>query len=691
MRKYLSVRLRVRLRVLALLLVLGRPAEGQTCPAPRTALVLSGGGAKGLAHIGVLKVLDSLGYRPDLVVGTSMGAIIGAMYASGYSGRDLDSLARRYSLAGLVRAEPRLLARTMGPLRPLIQWEPGRRGLRLRAAVVDELEINALVTAGLLPGNLLAAGNFDSLPIPFRAVVTNLATGQARVLAGGDLAQAVRASFAIPVVFRPVQLDDSLFVDGGIADNVPVGPARLDPTIQRVIVSDVGGGHKKEVDYESPIAQLDRIIDFLFLQPADSLGRNDIVIRPDVVDFPPLEFDSLRIDSLIARGVAAAQDSLAAPGCAGPARRGAGARVPRRLTGVAVERLSAADGAALVRLLDLRENAPLDERELQLRIRRLARWGLLESLWLNPVVAGDSVRLRIEPRRPPRRTLALGAAYDNELGGRLWVGALERRLFRQNIEASGVLFAGELRSELTAALRWGSALRPHRLAPLVRIRAADESIRRFDVDGMELPKIGTQEAIGLAGLERWLGGDWWVQAAGVAHLWEEPDGTGRSAAGGVFRVERLGRVADDAVEAEARLTGEYDRFQLTASTTLRALGLRLTPRLRLGWGEDLPVQAAFPLGGLEGFPGLHITERRGQREAMASLLVTRSVTPRIGLRVELAAGRSADDGELLAGNGWIGGARAGLSMETPIGPVRVEYGYNSDDRGALLVRVGRWF
>src|SRR5512134_281522 len=171
----------------ASLLLLPAPLPGQTCEQPGTALVLSGGGAKGLAHIGVLKVLDRLGYRPDLVVGTSMGAVVGAMYASGYSGRDLDSLARRYSLADLVRAEPRLLARTMGPLRPLIQWEAGRRGLRLRAAVVDEPEINALVTAGLLPGNIRAAGSFDSLPIPFRAVATNLATVNARILDSSDL------------------------------------------------------------------------------------------------------------------------------------------------------------------------------------------------------------------------------------------------------------------------------------------------------------------------------------------------------------------------------------------------------------------------------------------------------------------------------------------------------------------------
>ncbi|HET8624636.1 MAG TPA: patatin-like phospholipase family protein [Gemmatimonadales bacterium] len=666
-------------------------SESQVCDPPRTALVLSGGGAKGLAHIGVLKVLDELGYRPDLVVGTSMGAIIGAMYASGYSGAELDTLVRRYSVVDLVRAEPRLLARTLGPLRPLIQWEPGRHGLRLRTAVVDEPEINALVTTGLLPGNLAAAGDFDSLPIPFRAVVTNLATGEPQVLAGGDLGQAVRASFAIPVVFRPVQVDGVLFVDGGIADNVPVDPARRAPGIQRVIVSDVGGGRKKEVDYESPIAQLDRLIDFLFLQPADSLGRDDIFIRPEVINFAPLDFDSLRIDSLIARGVTAARHAAPVPACA-VARAG---QLPpplsRALADVTVERLSPADGQALLRLLRLRPHTTFDEDAFEVRVRRLSRSGLLESLWLNPAVEGDSMRLRLDPRGPPRQTVAMGAAYDNELGGRIWIAGLERRLFRKHIEVSGVLFAGELRSELAAALRWGSALRPNRITPFARVRAADESIRQFDVEGTELPKLEVQEAIGIAGAERWLGGDWWIQAAGFLHLWNDPEGVGATATGGVFRLEQLGRVPDQAVIGEVLLTGDYERYQLTASTVVPALGLQLRPRLRLGWGEDLPVQAAFPLGGFDGFPGLHITERRGQREAMAALIVTRRVTPRVGLRVELAAGRSADAGALLADDAWIGGARAGFSVETPIGPVRLEYGYNTDDRGGLLVRVGQWF
>jgi hypothetical protein len=356
-----------------------------------------------------------------------------------------------------------------------------------------------------------------------------------------------------------------------------------------------------------------------------------------------------------------------------------------------VERLGSADSAALLGLLGLSAHGPVDVRALQIRIRRLARAGILEWLWLNPSLGGDSVRLRISPQGPPRRTVAMGAAYDSDLGGRLWLGALDRRLFRQPLEGSAVLFAGELRSEVTAALRWGSVLRPYQIAPVLRVRAADESVRFFEPDGLELPKVGVQEALASLGVERRLGNDWWVQGVLLGHIWEEPDGTGRSTAGGMFRIERLGRITEEAVETEAIVTDAYRRIRLNASTTIRAVGLAVTPRLRIGWGEDLPLQGTFPLGGFDGFPGLHITERRGQREAMLSLLLARRVSPRVGLRLEFAAGRAADDGEVWAGDAWLGGARGGLSVETPIGPVRLEYGYNTDNRGALLVRVGRWF
>src|SRR6187551_1045376 len=138
--------------VLALCLILAQPPSlsGQSCPPPRTALVLSGGGAKGLAHVGVLRVLDSRGVRPDLVVGTSMGAVVGALYASGYSGRELDSLARVAPLAALFRTYQPLAPRSLGILQPLVVWEEGDRGFAVQSASVVEAEANALVNAAML-------------------------------------------------------------------------------------------------------------------------------------------------------------------------------------------------------------------------------------------------------------------------------------------------------------------------------------------------------------------------------------------------------------------------------------------------------------------------------------------------------------------------------------------------------------
>jgi NTE family protein len=285
------------------------PLYSQECRRAPTALVLSGGGAKGLAHIGVLRVLDSLGIRPDLVVGSSMGAIVGGMYASGYTGREIDSMARSLPIADLFRTYQPRAPRSLGPVQPLVVWEQGDRRFNLQSATVIEAEVNALVNAAMLRGNLLARGNFDSLPIPFRAVAADLTDRSVVVLRGGDLARAVRASFAIPLIFTPESLNGRILADGGLVANIPVAVAR-NAGAQRVIVSDATERLSDSLDLYSPLVLADRLLGFLFQQPADSVRPGDILVRPDVEGFTGLNFSPASVAALIRRGTAAADSVL---------------------------------------------------------------------------------------------------------------------------------------------------------------------------------------------------------------------------------------------------------------------------------------------------------------------------------------------------------------------------------------------
>src|ERR1041384_8041029 len=196
------------------------------------------GGARGSPPVRGLEARDSLGVRPDLVVGTSIGAIVGALYASGLSGREIDSLTRSLPLVELVRNVSNRTPHVWGSLLPLVLWEQGAHRFSVATEGLHELRTNAVLNRILLRGNLPARGDYDRLPIRFPAVATDLRSRETVVLDGGDLAQAVRASSAIPLVFTPERIGDRILVDGGISANLPVAAARA-AGARRVIVVDL--------------------------------------------------------------------------------------------------------------------------------------------------------------------------------------------------------------------------------------------------------------------------------------------------------------------------------------------------------------------------------------------------------------------------------------------------------------------
>lgn len=687
-----------RLRVGLALVALTGPAAApilvaQQCRAPRTALVLSGGGAKGIAHIGVLRVLDSLGIRPDLVVGTSIGAVVGALYASGYTGRELDSLARVAPLAALFRTYQPLAPRSLGILQPLVLWEQGARGFAVQSAAVVEAEVNALLNAAMLRGNLIARGDFDSLPIPFRAVATDLAHREVVVLKSGDLAQAVRASAAVPLLLAPEQLDGRFLIDGGLTANVPVTVARAEGA-ERVIVVDATEHPRDSLDAYSPLLVADRLVQFLFQQPPGSLRPGDLFVRPDVDGFASLNFAGHNIERLLARGIAAADTVLPRLECrAAPTDRPYRV-LPTRLTRVRTDSANASERLALTRLLALGAGGgnTLDFDLLRRRVRTLATASeVYQSVWLRPEGAADSVELHLEVRHAARRVAGLGLAYDNELGGRMWAGVVDRRVLGRVLEGSAAIFLGEFRRELVLGFRRNYQVGRQLFNPTVTVRLANEDVRRFGPLGEELDEGSTREGIGFAGIERPLAQGWDLAVGAQGRTWDEPGRPNRSTLGGVLRLTGANRQRGRVLQAELEWMGMYQRAAFEGTLSARLGVVRVSPRVRLGWGASLPLQLGFPLGGDDGFPGYHIGERRGDREAMAALLSTVPVRgPLLGF-VEVASGGTGAAVARFVDGGWTMGVRVGLGAETPVGPVRFGYGLGLRGRNALFVRLGRWF
>jgi hypothetical protein len=252
------------------------------------------------------------------------------------------------------------------------------------------------------------------------------------------------------------------------------------------------------------------------------------------------------------------------------------------------------------------------------------------------------------------------------------------------------VFLDAFREELYAGFRRKYQIARQVVDPTLTLRLATEDVRRFEADGEELAELETREAIGFAGVERVFPGGWELAAGVHGHLWHEPARHDLSTLGLVARANKVSRRRGRVVRAEAVWSGVYQRARLEGEVFAQLGVVRLAPRLLLGWGDGLPVQLAFPLGGDDGFPGLHLGERRGDREAMLGLMITTPVRGPLLARIEFAGGRTANGGGLFGGDGWVGGVRAGVGADTPVGSVRFEYGYSTEDRGAVFVRLGDW-
>ena len=197
---------------------------------PRIALVLGGGGARGAAHIGVLKVLEEMRVPVDCIAGTSMGALVGAAYATGMSSDEINRLVtgiqwdETFGTKAVRDLQPIHVKTTRAIYSNNLEFGLKKNGLVAPGGLVASQKIDSILRT--IVGRARYQDSFDDLPIPFRAVATDVVTGEMLVLGGGDLAAAMRASMAVPGAFAPVRVDERVLVDGGMVRNLPVDVGR---------------------------------------------------------------------------------------------------------------------------------------------------------------------------------------------------------------------------------------------------------------------------------------------------------------------------------------------------------------------------------------------------------------------------------------------------------------------------------
>ena len=262
---------------------------------PKIGLSLSGGGAKGFTHVGVLKVLDSLGVKVDYISGTSMGAIVGGLYAAGYTGKDIERVVMDTDFYSLItdpkpRQETSFFSKSVDKY---LLTVPLRNGKVSLPSSISTGQRNVYLLKELLK-NVSNIDDFSKLPIPFMCVGTNIESGRMQIFEKGDLVSSILASSAFPSLLEPVKIDDSIYVDGAMSVNYPSKPLK-DKGIDIVIGVDLNQPLAKRENLNSVISIMNQIIDFgIKKETINQYKYTDINIKPDLSGITATSYDNKR-------------------------------------------------------------------------------------------------------------------------------------------------------------------------------------------------------------------------------------------------------------------------------------------------------------------------------------------------------------------------------------------------------------
>lgn len=731
------------MRILLILLILlgATSAQANVVPQselnrPKIGLVLGGGGALGLSHVGVIQRLEEIGIHPDIVVGTSMGAVVGAMYTSGYDGQALTKLATGLNWdAMFTDASPRSrlnFRRKQDDVDFPSRFKVGvgKDGIRLPRGVIQGQNLFFELTRLLNVHN--KGARFSHTDRPFRAVATDLENRKAVILAQGDLPSAVFASMAVPGVLPPVQLDGKLLVDGGLANNLPISVAR-DLGADIIIAVDLSRPPKKADDIKNMFDVFDQLAAFITLEQMQkevaSLGEKDVLIRPGLDGYTPVDFS--KGAGLIQRGREAVKPHLAKLQALAkslpkwkPVQKKAEPE-QQVIAEIHVDNRTNTSDALIWSNLSLRKGDVFDEAELARNIQDLYGYDLFRRIEYRVAEEADGMHLYLTFQPPAvgddflRFGFSLESNFENEAGFNAQVSYTRRNLTRLGAEWRSVLGIG---SHPHVSTEWYQPLNEKQeyfasfKASVERGRFALFDQHTVAIGELRLDQASLQLAVGRTLAK------WGELRFGASQNWARLD---RSI--GFPGFEKTNDTSTDAflqldidtfdnrsfpasgwdglVNFETSIGGDFGAFEdktlhFTLAHALPLAGGTLIPRVEasIGLEDDTLGIGSSSLGGFLRLSGLPPNSRLGNHSALGEFIWYRPITDTTGLLSwPLYAGISLEAGNVFVLRDDIKFSnltKAGsifLGTPTPLGPVYLAAGITEDGDSSLYLFMGQTF
>lgn len=709
------------------------PSEGGR---PKVALVLSGGGALGLSHVGAIQELEAMGIRPDIVVGTSMGAVIGGLYASGLSSAELEEAVNTANWNDVFNPAPERDNLTYRQKQQQVDF-PGTASLGVSGAGLL-LPTGAISDQALMkelrrvtPARM-AVENFDELTIPFRAVATDITTGEAVVLSSGELPMAMRASMSVPGVFPAFNLDGKLLVDGGLAANIPVSVAR-DMGADIVIALWTPNELLQQEQIGSVVDVLSQTVSLLILAneraSIASLGAQDVLVEIDTGKIGPAAFT--RSEELIEAGRASirAQAEKFAPLAEGRepvSYAGIGDKPAPMISFVRIENTSRLNQSLLEERMSPVLGKPADTSEINEALDRIYALGPFERVDYTMTEQNGltGILVRAEDSRRNAGRVRLGMIVENDFNTESDVAVSfdyrSAALDAYGSEVRAVATIGDINELGVEYFRllepkqsWFAAARAEVENRPVNVYTS----RGFKTAGYDLTygllgidagrqfgniaeiRIGTELGTGRAKLNE-----------GAAPVNEVDIDTGR-----IFASAGLDMLDDPffpkrGMTAKARWTqgleglGDNADYQTLSASGLHAFTLgRNTLLTSFSGGVRLngapPIDTLYRIGGLFSLSGYRLDELAGENFVAGRLIYRRSLlnSEAALFGVPLFVGGSVEAGEVWSEPDEFSlddvrfGGSVYVGANTALGPVYLAFGRSEGGRQSAYLVIGRSF